>query len=150
MKLPEQIRRRFQSYGRQGGQVRAARMGAEARRTSARRAATARWVRVRFGEASFQELGVPGGDLVDVGLADLAAGKTTLESLLLSLAAPRLQREGVPMGSVQSDPEQRLYDLLAESEGNLAHARYGAYLRQVVSFADSLRMYRLPRGRRAS
>lgn len=54
------------------------------------------------------------------------------------------------MGSVQSHPEQRLYDLLSESEGDLAHARYGAYLRQVVSFADSLRLYRLPRGRRAS
>ena len=100
--------------------------------------------------ASFQEIGVPGGDLVDVGLADLAAGKTTLESLLLSLAAPRLQREGVPMGSVQSHPEQRLYDLLSESEGDLAHARYVAYLRQVVSFADSLRVYRLPRGPHAS
>ncbi len=150
MKLPEQIRRRFQRYGRQGGHIRAARMGAEALRTAACRAATARWVRVRFGEATFQELGVPGGDLVDVGLADLAAGKTTLESLLLSLAAPRLRREGVPMGALQSDPEQRLYELLSESEGDLAHARYGAYLRQILSFADSVKLYRRPRGSRAS
>ena len=53
------------------------------------------------------------------------------ESLLVSLAAPRLHREGVPIGQVHSDPEDRLYDLLSRS-GDLAHARYGAYLRQAT------------------
>ena len=35
------------------------------------------------------------------------------KSLLISLAAPRLHREGVPIGQVHSDREDRLYDLLS-------------------------------------
>jgi hypothetical protein len=68
------------------------------RRSVARRAAAARWIRHRFGDASFETLGLPGGRLVDVGLADLAAERTTPESLAVSIAAPRLRREGVPVG----------------------------------------------------
>ena len=95
-------------------------------------------------------LGLPGGEIVDAGLADLAAGKVTVESLLVSLAAPRLRREGVPLGPVYADPERRLYALLTRRDGDLAHARYGAYLRQMASFADACRAARLDRGRRAS
>ena len=87
---------------------------------------------------------------MDTGLADLAAGNRTLESLLVSLAEPRLRREGVPIGSVEGHPEDGLYSLLSETEGDLAHARYAAYLRQVVSFADSLSALRRRRGKRAS
>ncbi len=150
MRLPRQVRESFRRYGSEGGRARAARMQPEARRAVARRAATVRWVRARFGDASFEALGLPGGDLVDAGLADLADGNTTLASLLVSLAAPRLRREGVPIRSADAEPEQRLYDRLAETEGDLAHARYVAYLRQVVSFADALTMVRHRRDRRAS
>ena len=149
MKMPPEIRERFRRYGRAGGRARAARMRPEARKAVARRAAIARWIRERFAASSFEELGLPGGEIVDVGLADLSAGKTTAESLLVSLAAPRLRREGVPIGSVHSNPEGRLYSLLSRSEGDLAHARYGAYLRQVASFADACRAARIDRGRRA-
>lgn len=69
----------------------------------------------------------------------------TAESLLVSLAGSRLRREGIPLGSVHADPEDGPYDLLAQSEGDLAHARYGAYLRQVVSFADACSEARLDR-----
>jgi hypothetical protein len=149
MKLPNEIRERFRRYGRAGGRTRAARMSPEARRAVARRAASARWIRERFGASSFDALGLPGGDIVDAGLADLADGKTTAESLAVSLAAPRLRREGVPLGSTDDDPEDRLYSLLSRSAGDLAHARYGAYLRQVASFADACRVARLDRKRRA-
>lgn len=142
MELPEEIRERFRHHGRVGGQRRAERMAAEDRSAVARRAATARWVRERFGAGSFESLGLPGGDLVDAGLSDLASRRVTRESLAVSLAAPRLRREGVPIGSVFEDPERRLYALLAESEGDLAHARYNAYLRRLVSFADSCRLAR--------
>jgi hypothetical protein len=125
-------------------------MGPEARKAVARRAAVARWVQERFGATTFESLGLPGGEIVDAGLSDLAAGKTTVESLLVSLAAPRLRREGVPVGPVQTDPEDRLYRLVSRTAGDLAHARYGAYLRQIVSFADSCRVVRIRRGRRAS
>ena len=149
MKLPEGIRKRFIHYGRQGGEARAARMSADARRSTARRAANSRWMQERFGASSFAALGLPGGDIVDTGLAHLAAGTISPESLLVSLAAPRLRREGVPVpsGSVHADPEGRLYDELAAANAELAHARYAAYLHQIASFADACRF---ARRRRAS
>ena len=125
-------------------------MKPEARSAVARRAATTRWIRRRFGAPSFEALGLPGGDLVDAGLADLADDETSIESLLVSLAAPRLRREGVPVGPVQEDPEGRLYDLLSRDAGELAHSRYGAYLRQMVSFANACHRARRDLGRRAS
>ena len=95
-------------------------------------AAGAGGVRGRFGAS-----GLPGGALVDEGLADLACGRISVASLLVSLAAPRLRREGVPVTNTQPDPEFRLYRLLSSTEGDLAYARYNAYLRLIVSFADS-------------
>jgi hypothetical protein len=149
MKLPESIRQRFRQHGRAGGRKRAARLGPAERTAIARRAATARWIRERFGAARFEELGFPGGEVVDAGLADLASGKVSLESLLVSLAAPRLRREGIPVAAALPDPEDRLHRLLTRTSGDLAHARYGAYLRQISSFADAARAARLARGRRA-
>lgn len=122
-------------------------MSSADRKGVARRAAISRWVRERFGASRFAALGLPGGDLVDAGLADLARDQVTVESLLVSLAASRLRREGVPVGPPQADPEERLYRLLAKRGGDLAHARYRAYRRQVVSFADACRAVRLDRRR---
>jgi len=149
MKLPEAVREQFRRYGRLGGRRRRARMTAAERTAVARRGATARWIRHRFGAATFEELGLPGGDQVDAGLADLAAARATPESLALSAAAPRLRREGVPLGAVFDDPERRLYRLLSRTEGDLAHARYNALLRRLVSFADAARIVRADRERRA-
>jgi len=118
-------------------------MTPDARRAVARRAATVRWIRHRFGAASFQEVGLPGGALIDAGLDALASDRTTPESLAVSLAAPRLRREGVPVGPVLEDPERRLFELLARTDGDLGHARYNAYLRRLVSFADACRLVRL-------
>lgn len=147
MELPEEIRERFRRHGRAGGRRRAERMAPADRRAVARRAATVRWTRQRFGAASFDELGLPGGDLVDAGLEALALGRVTPEALAVSLAAPRLRREGVPIGSVLEEPEHRLFELLSRSDGDLAHARYNAWLRRLVSFADSCRRARLPSAR---
>jgi len=118
------------------------------RRTVARRAAAARWIRRRFGAPSFEALGLPGGEIIDAGLADLAAERVTAESLAVSIAAPRLRREGVPIGPVLEDPERRLFELLQDTEGDLAHARYNARLRQLVSFADACRLVRVDRAAR--
>lgn len=147
MKLAEHIRRRFVRYGRQGGKARAARLSAAARRVTARRAAISRWIRGRFGASCFAELGLPGGDIVDTGLAHLAVGTISPESLVVSLAAPRLRREGVPVSrdTVFAEPEDRLYDALSATTGDLAHARYAAYLEQIASFADACRFARLRR-----
>jgi hypothetical protein len=142
MKLPKEIREQFRRYGREGGRARAARVGASERRRIARRGATTRWIRSRFGVSRFADLSLPGAELVDRGLADLAAERTTQGSLLVSLAEPRLRREGIPIGRVERDPERRLYELLAQTEGDLAHARYTALLRQIASFADACCLFR--------
>ncbi len=145
MRLPDEVRESFRKYGRDGGRERAARMTPERRRQVARRAATVRWIRSRFGAASFDALGLPGGDIVDAGLHDLATGRATPESFAVSLAAPRLRREGVPVGATDSDPEDRLYAELVAVNSDLAHARYGAWLRRMVSFADACRAARVDR-----
>jgi hypothetical protein len=144
MKLPQSVRDAFVRHGRTGGKVRASRMDGPTRRAIARRAATTRWIRERFGNASFAELGLPGGDIIDAGLADLARGTTSTQSLAVSLAAPRLRREGVPVGTTLEDPDNRLYDLLASANSDLAHGRYLAWLQQLESFADACRFRRLP------
>ena len=150
MKLPEEVREQFRQYGRIGGHRRADSLSAAARRTVARRAATARWIRHRFGAASFEQTGLPGGEIVDAGLADLAADRTTAESLAVSLAAPRLRREGVPITMVLDEPERGLFELPSRTEGDLAHARYNAYLRRLVSFADACHLARVDRKQRAT
>ncbi|HEX5133123.1 MAG TPA: hypothetical protein VFX92_11645 [Candidatus Krumholzibacteria bacterium] len=150
MKLPNDVRERFRAYGRDGGRARARRMSPEARRTVARHAAIRRWIRDRFGAAGFAALGLPGGEVIDAGLAALAAGEESVESLLVSLAAPRLKREGVPLPlGVIADADVRLYRLLEAKNGELAHARYLACLRQVASFADACRDARVTGGKRA-
>src|SRR5437879_7960438 len=110
MRIPQQVRAQFQRHGRKGGQARARRLPATARAAIARRAALRRWIRVRFGDPSFEALGLPGGALIDLGLDDLAAGRETPESLLVSLAAPRLRREAIPLpASCLRDADERLY-----------------------------------------
>jgi hypothetical protein len=88
MKLPDPVRAEFRRQGRRGGRTRARRLSALERKRIARLAAVRRWIRVRFGEPRFEALGLPGGVRVDRGLDDLAAGRETLESFAVSLAAP--------------------------------------------------------------
>jgi hypothetical protein len=78
---------------------------------------------------------LPGHELVSAGLADLAAGRESEESLLVAMAAPRLRKLGfeVPAGSPEQ-PSHRLYELLTEHDQS-AHSRYNALVGRVVSFA---------------
>ena len=116
----------------------------------ARVAAIRRWTRVRFGAARFADIGLPGGEAIDQGLAALAAGEESTESLLVSLAAPRLKREGVPLPrELFPNADVRLYRMLERTVGDLAHAQYLAYLRQATSFADACAGSRLTRGKNA-
>jgi hypothetical protein len=77
----------------------------------------------------------PGSELVSAGLVDLAEGRESEASLLVSMAAPRLRALGfaVPV-SRQERPSHRLYELLAERDGG-AHSRYNALVARIVSFA---------------
>lgn len=78
---------------------------------------------------------LPGYDLVRAGLEDLSAGRESAEALLVSIGAERLRRAGVHVPPVGvSDPEHRLYELLARDDSDSAHSRYNALIRQLVSF----------------
>ncbi len=83
--------------------------------------------------------GLPGAELVTRGLADLARGIRSVPALLVAIGAPRLRALGVDVPSFDgSGPERRLYDLLAETEGDAAHSRYNALIRRLVSFERAL------------
>ncbi len=149
--LPKKIREEFRRHGREGGHARAARLTPARRSAIARRAASRRWIRARFGASSFEALGLPGGAMIDSGLDDLAEGRETVASLLVSLAAPRLRREGVPLPApLFPEPDVRLFRCLEGDNEALAHARYLAYLRELASFANACTELRLAKARRAS
>ncbi len=78
---------------------------------------------------------LPGGDLVREGIEDLSRGIESAPALLVSIGAPRLRRIGIPIPeTVFSEPEHRLYELLARSDVDSAHSRYNALVRRLVSF----------------
>ncbi len=81
---------------------------------------------------------LPGGDLVQEGLADLARGLESIPALLVSIGAPRLRSIGLPVpGAVIPSPERRLYEKLAETDPDSAHSRYNALVRRLVSFENT-------------
>jgi hypothetical protein len=83
-------------------------------------------------------MALPGGDLVQEGLADLARGAETIPALLVLIGAPRLRRLGLPVPeSALPSPEHRLYERLAESDPDSAHSRYNALVRRLVSFENA-------------
>ena len=75
---------------------------------------------------------------MDRGLTDLRKGRVTLESLLVSIGAPRLQSLGLDLPVALEDAEHRLYALLADEDPDAAHGRYNALVRGLVSFERSL------------
>ena len=82
---------------------------------------------------------LPGADLVIEGLADARAGRVTVASLLVAIGAPRLRDGGLDVPALpDTDPEIRLYELLASEDSDSAHSRYNALIRQLVSFERAL------------
>lgn len=78
---------------------------------------------------------LPGSELIQAGLADLSCGKQTAAALLVMIGGPRLTRLGISLPpDTGSDPEKRLYALLAEADPGGAHSRYNALIRVLVSF----------------
>ncbi len=79
---------------------------------------------------------LPGNELLEVGLADLHAGRASVEGLLLLTATERLSRVGVIVpGGPSDDATRRLFDLVVERVGtSRAHGRYNALRRRLYSF----------------
>ena len=77
----------------------------------------------------------PGEDLIEQGIADLEKRLETIPSLLVSIGAPRLRRIGLSIPeNTFSDPEHRLYFLLAGMYDDGAHSKYNSYIRRLVSY----------------
>ena len=77
---------------------------------------------------------LPGAELVSKGRDDLEHGIESVESLLVSIGAPRLSQVGLRLTAAFPSPERRLYELLAADDPDSAHSRYNALVRRVVSF----------------
>ena len=77
---------------------------------------------------------LPGSELVEKGLADLAAGIESDEALLVSIGAPRLAGLGYDVSRAFDSPEKRLYERLSAKDGDAAHGRYNGLVRRLVSF----------------
>ena len=80
------------------------------------------------------EAGLPGADLIEKGLRDLERGAETIESLLVSMSAPRLRVLGLAVAAPIADPELRLYRRLATQHGAAAHSKYNSLVRRIVSY----------------
>lgn len=78
---------------------------------------------------------LPGQDLVDAGVSDLAAGRESEASLLVAMAAPRLRALGVEVpDGAGAWPSHRLFELLSAQDPGGAHSRYNALLARIASF----------------
>ena len=77
---------------------------------------------------------LPGGDLIEAGLADLASGIESVPALLVSIGHPRLRTIGFDIPNPIPDANRRLYDALAQDGEDSAHSRYNALIRRLVSF----------------
>ncbi len=83
--------------------------------------------------------GLPGADAIRAGLEDLAAGRESVESLLIQIGAPRLSWLGIALPMPPDvDADRRLYRLLAAQHGNGAHSQFNSLIRQLVSFERAL------------
>ena len=83
---------------------------------------------------------LPGEELVEQGLSDLAQNRETDCSLLLLIAAPRLRRLGIQIPDQPSPVpyEHQLYARLDQRLGTAAHSYYNSLIRRIVSYARAL------------
>jgi hypothetical protein len=78
---------------------------------------------------------LPGEELIQQGLNDLAKGEETIAALLVAIGAPRLRRLGISIPeNTPPGPEHRLYQKLYLSAGDAAHSQYNAWIRRLVSY----------------
>ncbi len=77
---------------------------------------------------------LPGGDLIERGLADRRSGLVSIEALLVSIGAPRLAQLGLEVPDPIPAAERQLYDRLHAEDADSAHGRYNALVRRLVSF----------------
>jgi hypothetical protein len=86
---------------------------------------------------------LPGAELIEEGLRDLAAGHESDAAWLVLIGAPRLVQLGIDVPEAPAawltppadpSPEHRLYARLARVHADAAHSKYNALIRTLVSF----------------
>jgi hypothetical protein len=77
---------------------------------------------------------LPGADLIEQGIHDLAVGRETVAALLVSIGARRISALGRELPPTLPNAELRLYELLAREDQDSAHGRYNALIRRLVSY----------------
>ncbi|HMJ16413.1 MAG TPA: hypothetical protein VK524_33595 [Polyangiaceae bacterium] len=95
---------------------------------------------------------LPGGELVERGLAELRRGLQTSHALLVAIAAPNLRRLGFALpgpDELPDTPELSLYRLLRRERPKTAYVEYNALIRRLVSFERALERERASAARRA-
>jgi hypothetical protein len=82
---------------------------------------------------------LPGAEIVLPGVADLEAGRSSINAIAVQCAATRLRGIGLNAPGTESDAPaaHRLYARLSDEFGNGAHSRYNAILARVASFAGA-------------
>jgi len=82
---------------------------------------------------------LPGAEIVLPGIADLEAGRETVNASAVQSAAPRLRDLGLNAPRAKDGPPaaHRLYRQLSEELDDDAHARYNAILARIASFAGA-------------
>jgi hypothetical protein len=84
-------------------------------------------------------LGLPGAERILEGLRDYRENRHTIASCMVRMARPRLGKARLLEASPPLDDgaELNLYQLLSH-EGNQAHSRYNALIRELLSFEHAL------------
>lgn len=77
---------------------------------------------------------LPGRNIIEDGLSDLARGQTTIQSLLVSIGSPRLESIGIPVQNPIPSSGIRLFKKLSDANPDSAHSQYNAWIRRLVSF----------------
>jgi hypothetical protein len=82
---------------------------------------------------------LPGHQTIRKGLSDFAANRKTIESYLIQIGSPKLQRAGIAFeGTIDPDADHKLYYLLGETYNDDAHTEYNEWLRHLVIFEHAL------------
>jgi hypothetical protein len=82
---------------------------------------------------------LPGAEIVLPGIADLEAGRRSINAIAVQSAATRLRKVGLnaPGDDGEVPATHQLYERLSAELGNAAHSRYNAILARVASFAGA-------------
>ncbi len=92
---------------------------------------------------------LPIQDCIEKGIKKLnekSPPEETLETLLVSIGAPKLISCGYSIKQTIKNPEIKLYDYLSRYfEHNRVHSAYNAYIRRLVSFERALQCVKKPK-----